>query len=177
MTKTHFGKVLDNLGVHRRSIECPDGRFLIADDDHPEVQVGQTVLVQYDPQDQFATIVVQCADAQGAISTPHTPGPWSIEAEPNPDNIIVLDPMNYHICVGGGREADYFTEEEIANARLIASAPELLEACKTVRTMLDSMQNEREIRIAWGHLCYEASVQQAFELFDRAIAKAEGRSE
>jgi hypothetical protein len=56
------------------------------------------------------------------------------------------------------------TEEVIANARLIAAAPELLAACKA---MLESD----------GLIGNQPSVLQAVELMRAAINKAEGRSD
>ena len=58
--------------------------------------------------------------------TKHTPGPWK-----------VVKPLHGHAtqyrCAQIGRDKDYTTLElKPEDARLIAAAPELLEACKAV---------------------------------------------
>ena len=67
----------------------------------------------------------------------HTPGPWDVYV---PDD---LDGKTYGIDGADGSAVVYFgfdrTEgiRDIANARLIAAAPELLEALQTVKKMMD----------------------------------------
>ncbi len=51
----------------------------------------------------------------------HTPGPWSVDDNPKSD-FIDIEPMVCRIERG--------TLAHLDNARLIAAAPELLEACK-----------------------------------------------
>ncbi len=87
----------------------------------------------------------------------HTPGPW---------NVLEFK-ESLHIT-GGPRKRGLSLarivlddDEDKANARLIAAAPELLEASKNF--LLD---NERES----GHF-------ESAELLRKAIAKAEGRIE
>ena len=83
--------------------------------------------------------------------TKHTPGPWEIAPiESGDKDIIIVEPgvaLDYD---------DVDPEEQEANAHLIASAPELLEALK----------------IALVHL---PELPIICEKIDRAIAKAEGR--
>lgn len=56
----------------------------------------------------------------------HTPGPWSLEY----DYSLV---MKHHIVTAGPIGPDEASQEEKkANARLIAAAPELLEALKAI---------------------------------------------
>lgn len=109
------------------------------------------------------------------METKHTPGPWYVLG---PWPSIHVGPMVDGGCGGFGecpeppqyepvccvhQSADYTTEanEEVqANARLIATAPDLLEACKNF--------------IAW----YDASPDEVYD-FDwervrAAIAKATG---
>lgn len=87
------------------------------------------------------------------IQSKHTPGPWkqeyeggSISQSSNIHKIIVYD------------EGKFDNEEGQANARLIAAAPELLEACKTVLKGTEYM------------------TQDDFNLIKSAIARAEGRA-
>lgn len=62
-----------------------------------------------------------------------TPGPWLVESENNPDgsSLIVVDDEGLLICdtcdINCGHE-----EQAEANARLIASAPELFEALQVL---------------------------------------------
>lgn len=59
----------------------------------------------------------------------HTPGPWSFYTEPQPNGCPVVGSNGLLICMLGHsvRMADQ-KEIALANARLIAAAPELLEA-------------------------------------------------
>jgi hypothetical protein len=79
-----------------------------------------------------------------------TPGPWRVRASPHGKR---------YACVQLGRDKDYTTLElEPADARLIAAAPELLEACK------DALRD----LIADGHEHY-----RVVDTLRAAIAKAE----
>ena len=101
------------------------------------------------------------------MNTKHTPGPWEarcIESQewaidaPNGDPTIGYSSWTALASVYGSndfrREGEAVAE---ANARLIAAAPELLEACKAARALTPDGT-------------YTASV------LDAAIAKAEGRA-
>jgi hypothetical protein len=106
----------------------------------------------------------------------HTPGPWervgasyiwktgdngaavAIVAEPE-----CSDSSSFYQV----RMASKRWDEAMANARLIAAAPELLEACKALYALFD---DEGVFREEWQD---QASV--AFEAAEAAIAKAGGR--
>lgn len=67
----------------------------------------------------------------------HTPGPWSLEY----DYSLV---MKHHIVTAGPIGPDGATQEERqANARLMAAAPELLEALNTIQVCLTSWNEHR----------------------------------
>jgi hypothetical protein len=90
-------------------------------------------------------------------TTHHTPGPWSFHP---------TEGANFSIGISGGRHvadcsrnANIPTEEKAANARLIAAAPDLLEAAKA------AVEN-------WNHGQPRAFVR---ETLLAAIAKAQGR--
>jgi hypothetical protein len=95
----------------------------------------------------------------------HTPGPWEI-AGPNGygdiDGHRVRDPRGYILAVAIGDVPELSPE---ANARLIASAPDLLEALKST-TML--------VRLKYGNL--DADVNAIMDAALAAIAKAEAAS-
>jgi len=61
------------------------------------------------------------------VSKP-TPGPWTYQATPESSN------QSYIVSAPEGRVASLWSE---ANARLIAAAPSLLEACKDYHAALD----------------------------------------
>lgn len=98
----------------------------------------------------------------------HTPGPWKIETAPNRFGkdftgvSTVCDFghdqwANLALCANNGMNGD-------ANARLIAAAPDLLEALKYAERMLDSYKTTH---VGVHHA--------ALEKARAAIAKAEGR--
>lgn len=100
----------------------------------------------------------------------HTPGPWSIngpyhiQADTEPS---ALPKVLAHIIQGYGVSL----EEKIANARLIAAAPELLEALRElVIELLDTTVNDRGELVINDQGTFNLYVTQA----RAAIAKARG---
>ena len=104
----------------------------------------------------------------------HTPGPWFIWTGPSesckdfgigaPDDSVVCSVHSHpHPCAK-------------ANARLIAAAPELLEACKALHDALSDIVEGENNTFGSYELCNadrDASMA-AFDLSFAAIAKAEG---
>jgi hypothetical protein len=88
--------------------------------------------------------------------TDYAPGPWHAHKTG-----IVTFYGTRRIQVATARQPLFTAECQEANARLIAAAPDLLEACQTLATLLDT-----DDWIATGRL----SVKQA----QAAIAKATG---
>lgn len=89
----------------------------------------------------------------------HTPGPWSLRHRPSGPWTVYVPAMS-----DSGRERFYngiwiHQGDNEADARLIAAAPELLEALKLAQDWLSTDDPEWEVRVA----------------VDAAIAKAEGR--
>ena len=72
------------------------------------------------------------------MSTQHTPGPWILTTEPTEVegvNVHFSIDSHTHISICGGQSQEHmkdaiYEDECRANARLIAAAPELLEALK-----------------------------------------------
>lgn len=102
----------------------------------------------------------------------HTPGPWYVDTE---YSIQIMKHMEH--LVGTTKYTDYtvadiseggFTgEEELANARLIAAAPELLEALQELLAWdLDSLPGE----VSLGFSGIEKDIARA----KAVIAKATG---
>lgn len=112
----------------------------------------------------------------------HTPGPWGYEpipADAHTDPDIMLDESFRFWIVGAGGdvlalvEADPHGDAEAeANARLMAAAPELVEACELFTR---AAHETRDLLNDRGLPC-PASIALAAEKARNAIAKAEGRS-
>lgn len=73
--------------------------------------------------------VVRESEPQEDIMTQHTPGPWTLDPR-SETHVIGRDKR--HVCTTGGYastmpdDRDTYIDENAANARLIAAAPELL---------------------------------------------------
>ena len=97
--------------------------------------------------------------------TTYTPGPWKVlhhTAPQHDGDRAVYGPGNKLICdMNGGPNDDNVT---LANARLIAMSPELLEALKRVREAFYVDGTSKALRVA-------------FEGTKEIVAKAEGREE
>ncbi len=97
--------------------------------------------------------------------TTYSQGPWELlhhTAPQHDGDRAVYGPGNKLICdMDGGPNDD---SETLANARLIASAPELLEALKRVRYAFYVDGTSKALRVA-------------FEGTKEIVAKAEGRGE
>ena len=89
----------------------------------------------------------------------HTPGPWAVYRAKNGKLLGVGDARAEGVTDPFGGLWRSGAEME-ANARLIAAAPELLEAAKMA--LADQQQPETEVTGAYSYLA-------------KAIAKAEGR--
>lgn len=93
----------------------------------------------------------------------HTQGPWNV-SKPN-CGLGIFDVNGKSVAAISSNQSRSWEEKE-ANARLIASAPELLEALKASRAVLKSVIGTiDEMRI----------IKEQIDLIDKAIAKAEGR--
>lgn len=94
----------------------------------------------------------------------HTPGPWRINPEYKE---IVLAGTDTQIAVAGARPGFnplVVMGEQLANAALIAAAPDLLAACQRAR---DAINFHKDMSAA--------DRKQAFDQLESAIARAEGR--
>lgn len=99
----------------------------------------------------------------------HTPGPWTIFADKGAAVCILPAERPGEVCSFEGRGGP----EREADARLIAAAPELLEACKLYWNAVDLMNDgpdDSDVALASGWF------QKAQTIARAAIAKAESRS-
>jgi hypothetical protein len=103
------------------------------------------------------------------ILASHTPGPWTVEE-------------CWSQTCGAGHQikecrGDEYSDEFAANARLIAAAPDLLEALRTIWKMIAKGQlkrdtsNDSEPDWALRQIPFVLALKQA----QMAIAKAEGK--
>ncbi len=83
------------------------------------------------------TIEHTTLDIVRLLVTPEEVGAWEISAEQNPNRAIAYVP------------SDYAPEQQAANARLIATAPDLLEACYFMRDFYH--MDTQEFVAKWGH--------------------------
>lgn len=104
----------------------------------------------------------------------HTPGPWTISGPSKPDNVggrdwAVVDGNLLIVAEAFEVPARAVTFPAEANARLIAAAPDLLEAARKLHKQIafDVFVDDQ------GH---RAVMLQAFREIEMAIAKAEGRT-
>lgn len=113
------------------------------------------------------------------METKHTPGPWRMNGEIGADESKGIAP---HLAFYSIRDAknDYIAstwgDPNEANARLIAAAPEMLEAAKAVTGMLELFIDEQQIKEAADGCARRVEEGAAkLEALRAAIAKAEGR--
>lgn len=97
----------------------------------------------------------------------HTPGPW--QNDPLQPTIWTADGQTKIATINDlpwvTGKSNWMTEQ--ANARLIATAPELLEACRAMLTWCQARNIKPDPDDAWG--------LSAFDRSQTAIARAEGR--
>lgn len=100
----------------------------------------------------------------------HTPGPWRVwEAGKESWEICEPSNPNRQSHFANVRVGNMWGEEGKANARLIASAPELLEALKDLVSAEEQYVEDAKAQL-------DDPISDAVESARAAIAKAEGRS-
>jgi len=107
--------------------------------------------------------------AAASATVGHTPGPWVWHCEPGHGGALcsahgtVIDHTNYE----GMWFGRYLDAEDAANARLIAAAPDLLEAARLARWNFKLKNDSGDFLGDDEH--------EAWTALDAAILKAEGR--
>lgn len=101
------------------------------------------------------------------MTTKHTPGPWHVDTEDQDADIhsgfgMVAKTMGHGNAQDG---------EGTANARLIAAAPELLEAAMEMAMLLE---NALRIGVINENLIIAESIRSVLPIHRAAIAKATG---
>ena len=96
----------------------------------------------------------------------HTPGPWKAHLSQFPGHIVKVD-NSAQQPVAALWEGGVLKSEQIANAHLIAAAPELYEALKEMYR-----NYKRDATACKLMVCLH--VKYAFDLADLALEKAEG---
>lgn len=105
------------------------------------------------------------------MKTPHTPGPWVVLEQPN-DNRTHISNGAHIVCTLGTTRTDG-SPNHYANARLIASAPELLDAVDSCLEIMVRAIGER-LPVNRGTECEETDWLTAIRKARSAIAKAKG---
>jgi hypothetical protein len=78
-------------------------------------------------------------DREDRTAQPHTPGPWSIVEYGDGDSLVIHAGDDWRVCfMATPGESPGAMQRIEANARLIASAPELLEALKELLQTVDA---------------------------------------
>lgn len=106
-------------------------------------------------------------------NTNHTPGPWTTDEDDHDalyQNIKIKAGKHHTVCTVWIDDAPVrdFNAEQQANARLIAAAPELLEALKQCRLALEpyddvkprDWKTDRE-KLAFAHQAARAAIAKA----------------
>lgn len=103
-----------------------------------------------------------------SMNTKHTPGPWHVvkNAGKHNDQVAILGPDDYYVS---GTCGHYTSANAMANARLISSAPDLLDAVHSLAVALQheaALENKGLTTASWDALAQARA----------AISKAEGRA-
>jgi hypothetical protein len=119
--------------------------------------------------------------------TEHTPEPWHIEPfqEDEGKSIAICKAGKGIIAVIPPPEDSPFftTDEDHANARLIAAAPELLEALREAKATIGALSNDVDLfrenyrdPANYDHGLASYTLEQTHTQIDAAIAKATGKA-
>lgn len=102
----------------------------------------------------------------------HTPGPWTVGTNKSPSNVTAgkYDIQQWPTDAGLSRPvSSEENETEVANAHLIAAAPEMLEALEGIAAKMEWI-TEPKLR-NWKDVCTRMAAEAAV-----AIAKAKGEN-
>jgi hypothetical protein len=95
----------------------------------------------------------------------HTPGPWICKEQGDADEFVLLT-NDSHWIFSFRQNGKIWTEEQMANIKLITASPEMLEALvEAVSTIKHLRDNDKEF-------VSTASVNMSLSKIERAIKKA-----
>jgi hypothetical protein len=105
----------------------------------------------------------------------HTPGPWIAEFFPNDDEDgpaaegdVYYTGEFFRVLDVDDDPVEYISLSRASNARLIAAAPEMLEALKTILADWEAIPEDEQVPD-------EINVNEHWDAVRAAIAKAEGK--
>ena len=91
----------------------------------------------------------------------HTPGEWKLGIRQPNSSYFIYGPLGEEVA--DCDRLTNFTDENQANAQLIAASPELLDACKIamelIKTNWPHEHGNRAVATAWGKL--ESAIEKA----------------
>ncbi len=99
------------------------------------------------------------------MSAQHTPGPWAVDKD---CDLIIVDHEGGSLGEMTPGNPAVSDEQAVANARLVAAAPELLKALKEALGVIRMSSAEDDTEI-------EAAIRRVEKQCKVVIAKAEGR--
>lgn len=109
----------------------------------------------------------------------HFPAPWNCEGEFDAEVSVTISAADERVVCDVEPFCEDWTDEEIANARLIAAAPELLECAQAGGRYSDALKKYQDD----GKFGVSVTSKELDRLFEdwhdkthAAIAKAEGRA-
>ena len=117
------------------------------------------------------------AETEGSRRGGHTPGPWfwALDRQNQPTSLMQSGPGNYVICPQAdisdyGLSVNPWNDVSEADARLIAAAPELLDAA----VELDRLLLVIESAVRFADPTHSKAVLAALKANSAAISKAKG---
>lgn len=106
----------------------------------------------------------------------HTPGPWFVHNLPNHEQTGRMWPISANNDPGSALAyVGLQNQPNLANARLMAAAPELLDCARFFEEMLAVLNGESEHGEDGGLLVGDADTPAMLARVRAAIAKAEGK--
>jgi hypothetical protein len=101
----------------------------------------------------------------------HTPGPWNLWCSERGEFYVSASGQEFVIC--SRNPVDYRGAESVANAHLIAAAPDLLAALRDAAETIDSLDKQGGTLV---HPTPRQLIDATNVVIRAAIAKAEGKS-
>jgi len=100
------------------------------------------------------------------VKNKHTPGPWKVWASKQSKDIEIQHNGKVPIVKWAGFDESFREHgEHLANAKLMAGSPELLDACKAARAWLGERRS--------GDWPYDQAVNELIDQLETAIKKAQ----